>query len=272
MTSAAGLAAAASAAGPGAAAAVDSEPGGFKLGVASYSFREFQRVAMIRQMKELEIPYLSIKEFHLPYSSSPEEFVRARKEFDAAGLKIVSGGVITLAKNDEADVRKYFEYAKAAGMPMIVCAPTHDNVRHLDKLTKEYGIRAAIHNHGPEDKNFPSPQSVLEAIKDLNPMVGLCMDIGHSSRAGADILASIRQAGSRLIEVHIKDLKVATDAGSLCAVGDGVLPIVPMFQLLRKTGFTGCVNLEYEIHADTPLPGMLKSFGYMRGVLAGLKG
>jgi len=58
---------------------------------------------------------------------------------------------------------------------------------------------------------------------------------------------------------------------SQVAVGDGVLPIPQIFQYLMKSGYKGGVMLEYEINADNPLPGMQKSFAYMRGVLAGLK-
>jgi sugar phosphate isomerase/epimerase len=255
----------------GAAPLVENETGGFRLGVASYSLREFQRGAAIRMIKEMQTPYVSVKEFHLPYASTPEELARGRKDFENAGLKIVSGGNITLAKNDEADMRKYFDYAKACGMPLIVCAPNHGNLKLLERMVKEYNIKAAIHNHGPEDKNFPTPQSVLEEVKDLDPRVGLCMDLGHSMRAGADLLKSISEAGPRLLEMHIKDLKVSTDPAE-SDVGEGIMPVVAVFKLLEKVDYTGCVNLEYEINSEAPLTGMLKSFAYMRGVLAGLKG
>ena len=59
---------------------------------------------------------------------------------------------------------------------------------------------------------------------------------------------------------------------SQVAVGDGVLAIVPMFKLLKKMIYQGGVMLEYEIEAKNPFPGMQKSFAYMRGVLAGLRG
>jgi sugar phosphate isomerase/epimerase len=55
-------------------------------------------------------------------------------------------------------------------------------------------------------------------------------------------------------------------------VGDGAMPVVEIFKLLKQTNFRGCVNLEYEIDGDDPLLGMAKSFAYMRGVLAGLRG
>jgi sugar phosphate isomerase/epimerase len=255
-----------------ASAKIEPAPWGIKLGVATYSLRKFDRTKAIEMIKALQTPYVSIKEFHLRYVSTPEELAAGRKEFESAGLKITSGGNVDLKSPDAAVLRKSFEYAKGAGMPMMVCAPTHDNLKTLEGLVKEYNIALAIHNHGPEDKHFPSPQSVLEGVQGMDKRMGLCMDIGHSVRAGADIIKSCSEAGTRLLDLHIKDLGNNKDAKSQCDVGDGILPIVALFKQLKKMNYQGCVNLEYEINGDNPLPGMQRSFSYMRGVLAGLAG
>jgi sugar phosphate isomerase/epimerase len=191
----------------GRGAAAEETFGNIKLGVASYSLREYSRALAIRCIKELRTPYVSVKEFHLPYRSSPEELESGRKEFERAGLTIVSGGNITLAKDDPDDVRRYFEYAKMCGMPMIVCAPTHSNLGVIERFVKEYNIRMAIHTHGPEDKQYPTPQSVLAVVRNMDPRCGLCMDVGHSARAGANVVESIAEAGTRLFDMHIKDLR-----------------------------------------------------------------
>jgi len=252
--------------------AADESAGGIRLGVASYSLREFSRGLAIRCIKELRTPYVSVKEFHLPYRSSPQELEAGRKEFEAAGLRIMSGGNISLEKADPEDIRRYFEYARTCGMPMIVCAPRHSNLRTVEKFVKEYNIRIAIHNHGPEDKEFPTPQSVLAVVRDMDPRCGLCMDVGHSARAGSNVVESIAEAGGRLLDMHIKDLRTFEPHAQQVDVGDGIMPIVGIFKQLQKIGYQGCVNLEYEINGDNPLPGMKNSFSYMRGVLAGLKG
>ncbi len=164
-----------------------------------------------------------------------------------------------------------FEYAKRAGFPLIVCAPTEETLPKLEKYVKEYNIKIAVHNHGPEDKHFPTPQSVLKAVKGMDPRCGLCMDIGHTSRTGVDIVESIKEAGPRLLDMHTKDLADPKVRESQVAVGDGKLPIARIFEQLIKIKYNGCVNLEYEIQDDAPMPGMIKSFAYMRGVLAGLQ-
>jgi sugar phosphate isomerase/epimerase len=141
----------------------------------------------------------------------------------------------------------------------------------IEKLVKEFNIKVAIHNHGPEDAKFyPTPQSALEVIKGMDPRVGLCVDIGHTARTGKDIVESCAEAGPRLFEVHMKDLTDTKEKASQVAVGDGVLPIPALFRQLRKMNYQGVCSLEYEIHENEPMMGMAKSFSYMRGVLAGM--
>lgn len=262
--------AALAASGPLAAMAAAVKAEDIKLGVATYSLRKFPRPRAIEMIKELGVRYVSIKSFHLPYELPPAELAAGAKEFRDAGLTVLSGGNIEL--KNPAELRRMFEYAKAAGMPMMVCAPSHETLPEVEKLVREYDIRAAIHNHGPEDKHFPTPKSVLDAVRSMDPRMGLCIDIGHTARTGADILESIREAGPRLFDIHVKDLQDTSARARQVAVGDGVLPIVGMFKLLKKMNYEGGVMLEYEIHADNPLPGMHRSIGYMRGVLAALRG
>ena len=221
-------------------------------------------------IQELQTPFVSVKDFHLKLDSTPAEIEQGRKEFEAAGIKIMSGGNITLKKDDE--IKKGFEYAKMCGMPMIVCIPSHQTLKSVEAAVKEYNIKAAIHNHGPEEKDFPSPESVLEAIKGMDPRMGLCMDVGHTERAGSDPVKVIAKAGTRLFDMHVKDLRDLTAKDSQCDVGDGKIPFPALFRALQKAGYTGCVNLEYEINAKAPMPGMQRSFSYMRGVMAGIKG
>jgi sugar phosphate isomerase/epimerase len=279
MTQAAGLAAgiAAFRNAPLSAQEYKIENADIKLGIASYSFRKFSRQQAIQMAKELGTPYLNVKDFHLALTSTPEEIDAAKKEFADAGIILVGCGNVSFDKDDEADIRHKFEYAKRAGFPLIVCAPTHVTLPKLEKFVKEYDIKIAVHNHGPEDKNFPTPKSVIEAEKGMDPRCGLCMDIGHTARTGTDIVEAIAEAGPRLLDMHAKDLKdplnkdwkAARD--SQVAVGEGVLPIGRIFEQLVKIHYKASVNLEYEINADDPMPGMKESFAYMRGVLKGLE-
>jgi sugar phosphate isomerase/epimerase len=241
-----------------------------RLGIASYTFRNFpDPTQLIDFMHQLKTPLLNLKDVHLPMKPLDQVAAKAAA-YRAAGFVLTAAGNITFDKDDDADIRPKFEYLKAAGIPIAVCAPTHQNLPRLEKFVKEYNIKLAIHNHGPEDKNFPSPFDVLAAVKNLDPRIGLCMDLGHSLRAGADVVAAIHAAGPRLYDIHIKDLADASAKESQVAVGEGVMPVRAIFQALIDTHYAGNVDLEYEIHADNPMPGVVESFAYMRGVLAGM--
>ena len=242
-----------------------------KLGVASYSFRKFSREQAIQMTKALGTPYLNVKDFHLALTSTPEEIAAAKKKFAEKGIVLVGCGNISFSKDDPADIRSKFEYAKQAGFPLIVCAPTHVTLPKLEKYVQEFNIKIAVHNHGPEDKNFPTPQSVLAVVKDMDPRCGLCVDVGHTSRTGVNVVESIAEAGPRLLDMHIKDLSDPAAKDSQVPVGEGKLPIPLVFGQLIKMKYRGSVNLEYEIQADDPLPGMRKSFAYMRQVLTDLQ-
>ncbi len=249
---------------PGPAAAL-------KLGLASYSVRKFTLDQALDMCKEMALRYINLKDVHLPMTDSPEALLTARKKIEAAGLTIMGGGTITL-KNDPAQVRKAFEYARQAGFPLMVAAPEPEAFDVIEKMIQEFGIKVAIHNHGPEDKSFPAPQDALKKLAGRDQRFGLCMDIGHATRAGVDPVKAVDECKERLLDLHVKDLKDKTNKDSQTEVGKGVLDIPGLFRALRKIGFTGHVGLEYEINADNPLVGMKESFAYMRGVLAAIGG
>ena len=240
-----------------------------KLGIASYTFRKFNPAQLIGFMKQLRTPYLNLKDTHLPMG--PAAAVKEQADaYRAAGLTLTAAGTIYFAKDEDADVRAKFEYCKAAGISLIVGAPTHATLARVEKFAKLYNIRVAIHNHGPEDNEWPSPLEVLEAVKTMNPRVGCCIDVGHTMRAGVDVVDAIRQAGPRLFDLHIKDLAKKDAKDSQVAVGQGLMPIRDIFSQLIRMNFAGYTDLEYEINEDDPLPGVMESFAYMRGVLSGM--
>ena len=155
-------------------------------------------------------------------------------------------------------------------MATIVCTAEPSALEAIEKLVKEYDLRIAIHNHGPGDKRFPSPFDVLRAVKQLDARMGLCIDVGHTVRIGVDPIDAIEQCASRLYEFHMKDVNEATPKGKPVPVGKGVIDIVGVLKALLKLQWPYHVALEYEANADAPMPGVLESFAYMRGVLAAI--
>jgi sugar phosphate isomerase/epimerase len=242
-----------------------------KLGLASYTFRNFTRAQLIAFMKQLNVSDLNAKDLkdHLP--ADPQAEAAALADYAAAGIKLHAAGAIYFAKDEDADIRSKFEYCKRAGIGVIVAGdPTPETLPRIEKFVKEYDIRIAIHNHGPEDKLWHSPLDVLKAVKALDPRIGCCIDVGHTVRAGTDVIEAIRRAGPRLFNLHMKDLANFQDKESQVAVGEGIMPVRKMFGALVAIKYKGFVDLEYEIHPDDPMPGVISSFAYTRGVLAGM--
>jgi hypothetical protein len=242
-----------------------------RLGVASYTFRNFERAQLIGFMKQLNVFALNAKDVkdHLPMD--PQQEATALADYAAAGIKLHAAGAIYFAKEEDADIHSKFDYCKRAGIGVIVAGdPTPDNLPRIEKFVKEYDIRIAIHNHGPEDKLWHSPLDVLKAVKGMDPRIGCCIDVGHAVRAGTDVVQAIHETGPRLFNLHMKDLSNFQSKESQVAVGEGLMPVRKIFEALFTTKYPGFVDLEYEIYPDDPMPGVIASFAYMRGVLAGM--
>jgi len=245
------------------------KPSPLKLGIASYSCRKFTLDQTLDMAKVLGIRHMTFKDVHLPRTDPPETTRALRAKIEAAGITIMGGGTITLP-NDAAQIRKDFEYAKNAGFPLIFIAPEPAALDTIEQMAQEFDIKAAIHNHGPEDKHWPRPEDAYEAIKSRDKRLGLCIDVGHTTRTGTDPVQACRQFRERLYDMHVKDLAVRTDRDSQVAVGRGVIDFPALLRTLVDIGYQGQVGLEYEIHEDDPLPGMIESLAYLRGVLAGV--
>jgi sugar phosphate isomerase/epimerase len=242
-----------------------------QLGLASYTFRNFNREQLIGFMKRLNIAALNAKNVkdHLP--DDPQEEARAMQDYAAAGIKLHAAGAIYFSKDEDADIRSKFEYCKRAGISVIVAGgPAIETLPRLERFVKDYDIRIAIHNHGPEDR-WPSPLDVLKAVEKLDSRIGCCIDVGHTELAGIDVVQAIHAAGTRLFNVHIKDMTDFQSEKSEVPVGKGIMPIREIFQALIATKYNGFVDMEYEPDADNPMPGVAESFAFMRGMLAGIR-
>src|SRR6266850_3247456 len=211
-----------------------------RFGVASYTFRNFTRAQMIAFLKQLNVLALNAKDVkdHLP--TDPQQEAAALADYAAAGIKLHAAGTIYFPKDEDADIRSKFEYCKRAGIAVIVAGdPAPETLPRIEKFVKEYDIRLAIHNHGPEDKLWPSPLDVLKAVKNLDPRMGCCIDVGHTMRAGTDVVAAIREVGPRLFNIHIKDLANGQSKESQVAVGEGTMPVRKIFETLVAIQYKG---------------------------------
>ncbi len=239
----------------------------FQLGMASYTFREFPLDQTIAMTRRLGLKRISLKgDFHLPLTSTPAQIEAAVAKIKQAGLELYAGGVIYM--RNEADVNQGFEYAKAAGMGMIIGVPNHNLLELVNRKVQDYNIRLAVHNHGPTDKIYPTPESAYEKIKNLDRRIGLCIDVGHTQRSGIDPSEPALKYADRLLDVHIKDVSDSTAKGTTVEIGRGVIDIPRFLRTMMKINYQGTIALEYEKDSKDPLPGAAESIGYLHGVLA----
>ncbi len=252
---------------------VDTVPGvdavavALQLGIAGYTFAHVPLDQGIAMMKRVGVGALSIKDFYLPLDSTAVTVQSIREKFGASGIKIYAAGVIYMKTQGEVD--RAFEYAKMLGVDLIVGVPNPELLTYTEQKVKAYNIRVAIHNHGPEDKLYPSPVDVYDHIKGLDERMGLCLDIGHAARAGANPVEVIGKYGKRIFDMHIKDLAVISREAKPIELGRGVLDIAGVMKALTRVRYAGYCSIEHEMDMNDPLPGIAESAGFFRGVVKG---
>ncbi|MFO7669120.1 MAG: sugar phosphate isomerase/epimerase [Bacteroidales bacterium] len=241
----------------------------FQLGIASYTFREFSLEETITMTGRLGISKLSLKSMHLPLDMGPGEIKSEVAKVTSAGIDLYGGGVIYMKTTGEVD--QAFAYAGYAGMKIIIGVPEHELLDYCNQKVKDTGIQLAIHNHGPGDEKYPTPESAYNLIKDMDPGMGLCVDIGHTVRIGEDPITDTARFIDRVLDVHIKDEDKADASGETCEIGRGVIDIPGFLEMLIKKKYNKVVSFEYEKDGNDPLPGLAESVGYVRGVLKMLR-
>ena len=249
----------------GKAATEKKDPVNLLLGMAGYTFLNFNAEQAIAMMKKVGVTELSIKEFHLPLDSAPDKIKTVMEQFRSAGINVYAAGVIYM--RSEKDVDRAFNYAKAAGLDLIVGVPTVELLPYTETQVKNHNIRIAIHNHGPEDKLYPSPADVYDRIKNMDKRMGLCLDIGHALRAGKDPVKAVHEYAPRLFDLHVKDLVSSAKDAKGTPLGRGVMDIPGLVKALKKIKFSGRSSIEFEIEMKDPLAGIAESVGYWKGVV-----
>lgn len=238
----------------------------FKVGIAGYSFVRLNDLEKsLATMKRVDVKYLCIKDFHLPFKSTDAEIAAFHAKLKDYGVTGYAVGPIYM--KTEAEVNNAFEYAKRVGVKLIVGVPNVELLPLVDKKVKEYGFNYAIHLHGPDIKLYPDADDVWNHVKDLDPRIGMCLDVGHDTRNGKDPVADLKKYHSRVFDIHIKDVTGPTKLGYSLEIGRGIIDFPAFVKMLRKVGYSGVCSLEHEKDMNDPYMGIAESIGYFRGVV-----
>jgi sugar phosphate isomerase/epimerase len=241
----------------------------FGLGMAGYSFTQVPIDKAIEIMKRIGVTNLSLKDVYLPMNSSHSVITTVIDKFKNAGINVYTVGVVYMKTREAVD--QAFEYAKMAGVRMIVGAPNYELLSYTEQKVKQYDFRIAIHNHGPDNPLYPNATDIWDHIKDMDPRMGICLDIGHTTRDGQDPSLDADRYRKRLFDIHIKDVNLATKEGKAIEMGRGIIDIPRFVDKLRKIRYNGMCSLEFEKDMKDPLAGIAESIGYFKGVAAARK-
>jgi sugar phosphate isomerase/epimerase len=241
---------------------------GFDLGIASYTFRAFTLDQAIAMTRRLRIRKITLKDMHLPMAITADEMASVRERLKTAGIQLSSCGVVYMTTEDQ--VNQAFAYAKLAGIRMMVGVPELPLLELAERKVKETDIALAIHNHGPTDKRYPSPESAYTPISKMDRRMGLCIDVGHTQRLGLDPAAQVERYFDRVLDVHIKDVSSADAKGTTVEIGSGVIDTPKLLRTLARLKYTGTLHFEHEKDEKDPFPGVAESVGYVRGVMAAI--
>lgn len=240
------------------------DKGEIPIGLASYSTRKFSLEETIEMAKRIGLKHLTLKSMHLPLDASPDKIKGTMEKIRKAGIRPYAGSVIYMKTKEE--VENAFKYTKTAGMPMIVGVPNYDLLDFVEDKVKEHDIVLAIHNHGPDNLPYPTPEVAYDKVKNRDERMGLCMDIGHVTRSGDDPVTSIKNVGDRLYDLHIWDSSSAEKNGKAVPAGLGVIDFPAVIKALTDVNYKGVMNIEYGSESNDPFPGIAHTAGYVRGI------
>jgi sugar phosphate isomerase/epimerase len=274
----------------------------FRLGIAGFTFHKFKldkEAALAEALKKdpqatlkdipdqtlemlqrVDVHYLCIKDFHLPLKSTDEEIAAFHAKCKSFG--VTGYGVGPIYMGSEQEVIDAFAYAKRVGVKTLVGVPfkmaeidgkkkraaSPELLKLINEKVQEYDIKYAIHNHGPDmPELFPTAESGIEMIKDMDKRVGLCLDIGHQFRDGKDPVKAMVEFADRIHDLHIKNVTAPTKKGGGIELPRGQIDFPAFVRALRKVSYSGVCSLEYEKDMSAPLLGIAESIGYFRGVM-----
>lgn len=257
---------------------------GFRLGVAGYTYHKYKIDETLKFMEKLDLHWLCIKDFHLPMSATDAEIKEFHKKCADHGVTGYAVGPIYMKGEEEA--KRAFDYAARVGVKTIVAVPyemrkvngkevryeSRKELEFVDKLVKEYNVKYAIHNHGPDIPYlFPIAESVWAQIKDLDSRIGFCLDIGHQFRDNRDPVAAIKKYGARIYDMHLKNVSDNSKKGGAMPFPRGKMDLFAIAKAVKEIGYTGCMSIEYERDFTDNFGGMAESVGYFRGIMDALR-
>lgn len=256
----------------------------FKLGMAGFTYHKKNLDETLKDLKSLDVRYLCVKNFHLPFSATQEEVDAFKKKCAEHNVVPYAVGPVYMDNTELADT--VFAYAKRLGVDTVVAVPyekkeingkmvrveSRKMCEYLSGLCEKYNMKVAIHNHGPDIPYlFPNAESIWNMVKDLDYRMGMCLDIGHQFRDNKDPAAAIYKYKSRIYDVHLKNVSANSKAGKAEPLPRGKMDLVACAKALNDVGYKGVCSLEFERNFENNYAEIAECIGYFRGVMDSLR-
>jgi len=249
----------------------------FPIAMQCWTFHKFTFFETLQKVENLGIEYIQA------YANQPlskdmpdvvfgpdltdEQIKLVKQKLMEHGINIYAIGVIGF-ENNEAGMRKVFDFAKRMGIKIIVTEPAYDDFSLIEKMVKEYDIKVAIHNH-PTPSKYAHPETVYARIRGLDERIGVCADTGHWMRSGVNPVEALKILEGRIIDFHLKDLnKFGTKEAYDVPFGQGVANIHDILAEMTLQDYHGCLAFEHERkeELDNPSPSVKKGIDYIKSI------
>lgn len=251
--------------------------GGFALGTQAYTFNRFSVFEAIEMTDKaggrvIELYRQKVwpdedNDARLVPGASDDVIDAVKEKLAEHDILAVNYGNIPLP-NDEAELRKIFDFAKKLGVKAITSEPSPEAMDLIEEMVKEYDIAVAIHNHPPR-ANRPNyrhwdPEFVLSLVEGRDPRVGVCADIGHYVRSDIQPVETLKLLEGRLISMHFTDVDQWGGEGDDTVAGTGVIDLPGVLEELKRQNFGGNIAIEYENNWHENITDVAQFIGFVR--------
>jgi sugar phosphate isomerase/epimerase len=219
------------------------------------------------QQAERDAAAKSLREWRM--SATEATFQPVRKKIEAAGieLKLLCYNMNVRSTRDD-EIEYAFMMAKALGVDAISTSTQVSMAKRLAPFAAKHKMRVGFHGHAntKDPDEVATPES-FEAVMAASPYLGANLDVGHYTEAGYDPVAFLEKHHARVTNLHLKDMKKATNGGGYTPFGQGDAPLKEVLKLVQKNRWDIPVNIEFEYQGD-PLTEVRKCLTFVKEALA----
>jgi len=247
---------------------------GWRVGFSAYSFRTVTVFEALEKIAATGLHYTELFAWQKLSPADPDArpapglSKALRKDLRAkaadSGVKMI--GVYAGLKNPDA-AKAMFDFAAEMEFEVIVSEPPEALLDAIEKLTQEYGVDLALHNH-PKPSHYWNPETGLAALEGRSKRMGFCCDTGHWCRCGLDPVEMLRKVAPRVKTFHLKDLEQFGVRGAKDAIwGQGKGRIADILAEVKKLDIENpYFGIEWERDPNEPIETHARSAAFFEQV------